>query len=1376
MVTAVASAAGLPVAGSTSTTTESAGNSTYQQQATPNGQSVDTRAIKNGIYTAYAPNIPYSLRRAPALDLNTVERRGTSFVAKEVKRSRPSGIQEAPTYRPTEEEFKEPFQYISKIRAEAEQYGICKIIPPDSWVPNFAVDTERFFFKTRRQELNSVEGSNRTNVQYLDQLAKYHKQHGMNLNRFPSVDKRPLDLYKLKKAVECRGGFDKVCKHKKWAEIGRDLGYSGKIMSSLSTSLKNSYQKWLHPYEEFVKANKAGPQQQQQQDFENSSPYTPASMKKQSNGSHQGTPIHMDNHSPAINASHSLNASLNGNVNPTDQKMRLPEASAPALSAPASSGFTPVNPGGFTPVNANPTLFASGQNNTTPDQDASNGFHKPFPGSGNNGHFGKTGTNDSPAPYQNGHSSNPNSLKRPWDQDHKATPSFKEGTISFDINNLDEHKDKKVKKAPNVLGSHMSQPRPVTQRTYSNQQNGKKGEVCDVCGLKDEKTSFIICYGCECGYHKGCLDPPARLSDARADWHCPKCLIGTGDFGFEEGGHYSLKQFQDKARMFKDHHFEPKMQYDPILNKKKAVTEDDVEREFWRIVESPSEEVEVEYGADIHSTTAGSGFPSIEKNPGDPYSTDPWNLNVLPYHSDSLFKHINTDISGMTIPWLYVGMCFSTFCWHNEDHYCYSANYQHFGATKTWYGIPGKDADAFETAMREAVPELFAAQPDLLTQLVTLLPPERLKKAGVNVYAADQRAGQFVITFPQAYHAGFNHGFNFNEAVNFAPADWEPFGDSSIRRLREQRKSACFSHDELLSTAAKRDTSIKTAKWLAPALQRSAEHELGLREEFLNQHKEKSGPHKCNIDKSSDIEHTCNLELEIKDIELPESEYQCEFCKAYTYFSSFHCTASGKVMCLSHAGNSPCCGADETQRYQGEQHVMRYRFGDDALRELVQKVVDRANLPEAWQERLSKALDEEEKPSLKNLQTLVNEGEKIPWELSGLADLKAFVAKCNEWVDEAQNYITRKQQNRRKNDRAWRKSKSAKVDDTDEKEKEARKVDNIFRLLSLADELSFDCPQITTLQERSDAIAEFQKDARTALANPSAPSTQDLEDLAESGKGFNVDIPEVDRLEVLVKQHRWIDEVTERTRVGGTQFKTLKEVKAKLEKGVEIGMSRETDLNMLRLKDLVHNGGMLEDKAAELMSADVVHHGQLEAIASQADRLPLSEETRNKMDGILSKQREAQKAIESFVRRSLDPDFQKRPKYKEARDAMDGFTDLTTKPQGAADLENAVKRQENWMRKGKKLFGKANAPLHILQQHLDYVNDHNNFCFDLTDRPRMPVEPASRQNSPVDGDEGDEGVKSEKNVFCMCRQPESGTMLECELCLEWSVASHECFM
>ena len=81
---------------------------------------------------------------------------------------------------------------------------------------------------------------------FLDQLVEFHKQQGTDFDRFPTVDKSPLDLYELKKAVETRGGFDEVCELKKWAEIGRELGNSSNIMS---TSLKNSYWKWLLAYE-----------------------------------------------------------------------------------------------------------------------------------------------------------------------------------------------------------------------------------------------------------------------------------------------------------------------------------------------------------------------------------------------------------------------------------------------------------------------------------------------------------------------------------------------------------------------------------------------------------------------------------------------------------------------------------------------------------------------------------------------------------------------------------------------------------------------------------------------------------------------------------------------------------------------------------------------------------------------------------------------------------------------------------------------------------------------------------------------------------------------------------------------------------------------
>lgn len=192
--------------------------------------------------------------------------------------------------------------------------------------------------------------------------------------------------------------------------------------------------------------------------------------------------------------------------------------------------------------------------------------------------------------------------------------------------------------------------------------------ICHICTRGDGEEAMLLCDGCDDSYHTFCLIPP--LSDIpKGDWRCPKCVVEEVSkpveaFGFEQAQReYTLHQFGEMADQFKADYFNIPVHLVPT---------ELVEREFWRIVSSIDEDVAVEYGADLHTMDHGSGFPtknSLYLLPGDlEYADSSWNLNNLPLLEESVLGHINCDISGMKIPWMYVGMCFATFCWHNEGN------------------------------------------------------------------------------------------------------------------------------------------------------------------------------------------------------------------------------------------------------------------------------------------------------------------------------------------------------------------------------------------------------------------------------------------------------------------------------------------------------------------------------------------------------------------------------------------------------------------------------------------------------------------------------------------------------------------------------------
>ncbi|XP_019184182.1 PREDICTED: lysine-specific demethylase JMJ706-like [Ipomoea nil] len=227
-----------------------------------------------------------------------------------------------------------------------------------------------------------------------------------------------------------------------------------------------------------------------------------------------------------------------------------------------------------------------------------------------------------------------------------------------------------------------------------------------------------------------------------------------------------------------------------------------LEKQFWEEMSRGGKKEMVEYGINIDGTAFSSSV-------NDPLGASNWNLNKLKQLPRSMFRLLENNIPGLTDPMLYIGMLFSMFAWHVEDHYLYSVNYHHCGAPKTWYGVPSDAALAFERVAEQYVykPDILSRDGEdgafeILAEKTTMFSPGILLQHHVPVFKAVQMPGEFVITFPRAYHAGFSHGFNCGEAVNIASWDWIPFGAAACHRYALLKRTPIIPYEQLLCKQA----------------------------------------------------------------------------------------------------------------------------------------------------------------------------------------------------------------------------------------------------------------------------------------------------------------------------------------------------------------------------------------------------------------------------------------------------------------------------------------------------------------------------------------------------------------------------------------------
>ncbi|XP_043916445.1 lysine-specific demethylase 5C isoform X2 [Protopterus annectens] len=1201
---------------------------------------------------------------------------------------------ECPVFEPTWEEFEDPLEYIAKIRPIAEKAGICKIRPPVDWQPPFAVEVDNFRFTPRIQRLNELEAETRVKLNYLDQIARFWEIQGSTL-KIPNVERKMLDLFTLSKIVTEEGGYEVICKDRRWARVAQRMCYpSGKNIGSL---LRSHYERIVYPYELYQSgANLAQCKARPLYDSEEiDKEYKPHSI-----------PLRQSVQPPKTNSYGRRAKRLQADPEPSEEDIEK----NPELRKLQIYGAGPKMMG--------LGLVAKDRNLRRRDKDIP----------------------ECPPTLI---------VKDEPMEDIRLEPCTVE--FCYDIKEEEEENGENS----NTVSTKSTRLRRNAANSQFTRKPVAKAEffVCRICARSDDDDKLLACFVCNDSYRIYCLLPPLP-EIPRTVWRCPKCVVEECKkppeaFGFEQATReYTLQSFGEMADTFKSDYFSMPVHMVPT---------ELVEKEFWRLVCSIDEDVTVEYGADIHSKEFGSGFPMKNGKrkltpEEEEYAICGWNLNVLPVLDQSVLCHINADISGMKVPWLYVGMVFSTFCWHIEDHWSYSINYLHWGEPKTWYGVPSSAAELLEDVMKKLTPELFDSQPDLLHQLVTIMNPNILMSYGVPVFRTNQCAGEFVITFPRAYHSGFNQGYNFAEAVNFCTADWLPAGRRCIDHYRRLRRYCVFSHEELICKMAANPERLDLN--LAAVVHK----------EMLVMVQEERKLRKALLDKGITEAEREAFEL------LPDDERQCNKCKTTCFLSALACyDCPDALVCLYHI--------DDLCKCPSNRHYLRYRYTLDELPTMLHKLKVRAESFDIWANKVKFTLEviDGPKKTLEQLKALQWEAaeKKFP-ENDLLQQLRNAITEVEKCVSEAQSLVCTK--------------KSSRV-------RSKLTVEQLKTFLDQIHTLPCIIHQEKDVKDLLESVESFQLLAQEAL-KVSPPNISDLRDLIEQGDHMVIDVPEMNQLRGQVQQALWLNEMRETLATSSSRHVTLDVMRRLMESGCNVTQNLEVEKAMAELQELLTISERWEEKAQICLEARQKHPpATLEAIIKEAETIPVF------LPNILSLKETLLKARAWIA----DVEEIQNGDHYPCLDDLEGLVavgrDLPVRMDELHHLEVQVMAAHSWREKACKTFLKKNSCYTLLEVlcPCNNVDSHNikrarwkkekDCSLFKSDIESLGLsaqdlrEPGSVSLAFKEGEQKEKeyilqlrelnasksqtSQRNEQQQYCVCGQPSNDLMLQCDLCKDW---------
>lgn len=1249
------------------------------------------------------------------------------------------------------------------------------------------------------------------------------------LMKLPMMDKRLLDLYDLFRFVMAKGGFNEVIQKKLWAQIGRELGYKGKITSSLSSSLKSSYAKILYPLELDLGHQKAAllvaePSKQDGLSPETATVFNSVSMKS-----------HMVYQPSALFA-----ATLSSNEVPVVSENKTDPGSQDELDSHISKrrkiSSTPLALGTAKEFRRSVRLKAS------------KGFLLNEP------HL--------------------IDIRSPLVLSVKSTA---EGTKTEEITPTT------AAAQINVFLKWIANSMSTLDDSNRLEANGKLASVYTLRQFveKDSKfqdflvSSYPENFGPETnvaftGESMKCL----TVDQAEALYW--KILTSDEKGGIMDG--MKLENGSSLSHIISGSGF-PRVG-DDFQNFKSFLNnigfQSNVTTSTTGTPPSETKTKPLETASKTETLFLNSK-PYVSRTTGT--SLSPFNLHNLPILPDSLLGAYNaSDLNNreMGNTSLNIGMTFSTENWRCEDHFTQLCNYLFLGASKRWFFIPELEFEKFEQLVDEIVaeqdknpesmrvnknyqkeswqldtlmealstadessnleydfllnslenmvnpyPELRMKHRDSSFQKLIdrhkkkrvlynqeyVITPEMLTERGIEYTTTIQKPGEFIIKYPKVFSFAISFGFNLSEEVNFATKSWLDYAQEGEDWLKKQGLLPNMLVFRLLINLAQLYESIN--KESVPFSGAVYEKALEVYDDLLAK----------ELELRSQIRDLCKLkETVIEDRNASEADSVSDDDLLNAFPSKILITEinTHQQFVMTIGGFIAYLGMSEAEKADAPDFLndpnfsveLQLFYSDEKLK-LYQRLLGGYSVNyKDWIKSYDSLISSGEIVPLKTYKSLLADGQKIsvalttgretfrkfifgsrennePTEKENLKafqrvldNLQDFVDASTNIIEECQSILAMKHQQRIRN--------GATEQSVQLHEFHSNGLERLIELVDTIPKLIFHVPEFDQIFEFKTEIENFDRACR-ALIKKEQSSMSDLSDMINLGTSFGLKIPSLEFLVRLRARQEWLQTYQIIVDggdpfVGKKEVFSLKEVKQLRDEGLKV--LAQNDLDKLKVIDqYVYIGEKYEEAVqkylAENKILDKVDLSQLEKlIEDMEEKSKMKEDSRlfvtldtyhQLLD--LKAQSKLIEFLQTYSSRS-----HKLFIVKQMENELDecGYSyDNTTLKRDIGEAESWLSCVQTVLDRVDTNFG-TKSKKKISSQHTRQASNPSII--------KKAFEILNKCETSFAGEEADAFSKSSSYLFlknmeenedktpmryCLCREFEGGTMIECDKCHEW---------